>query len=78
MAKDNGERTELGYRRKAYFPRSLSFGLTEAMREDLESEAVASGESIGAIVRTALARQLPKMRDARKRKTRRTKTGGKR
>ena len=64
--------TERRYRREARYSTQLRVTVEPAMAAALEAEADAAGLSVSAVIRDAVARGLPLVKDARrKRRSRR-------
>lgn len=65
------------YRRETIYPAKLNFSLPADLREAIDAEADATGRSASAVARDALARGLPLVRDAaRKRRRQPGRNGG--
>ena len=58
--------TERRYRREARYSKQLRVTVEPATAAALEAEADAAGVSVSAVIRDAVARGLPLMRDARR------------
>ena len=56
------------YRRRDGMNVSLTVAMTETMREEIETEAIADGVSAADVIRMAVSAELPRMRERRRKR----------
>ena len=66
--------TERRYRREASYSKQLRVTVQPATAAALEAEADAAGVSVSAVIRDAVARGLPLVKDARRKQRQRDRT----
>ena len=70
MASDTEQPRRRSYKRATAYPVHIGFNTSTEMEVALDAEAKASGQSLAAVVRDAVSRGLPLVRDARRKQAR--------